>query len=48
LYDKEAKIEIRNWPEKVRLVFIEYKKWFNDGRYSWPRGKKLVFQKMMN
>lgn len=30
LYDNEEKIEINNCPEKVKLVFIEYKKWFNE------------------
>jgi hypothetical protein len=30
LYDNEDKIEINNCPEKVKLVFLEYKKWFEE------------------
>jgi hypothetical protein len=30
LYDNEDKIEINNCPEKVKLVFLDYKKWFEE------------------
>lgn len=30
LYDNEEKIEINDCPDKVKLVFLKYKKWFNE------------------
>lgn len=30
LYDNEEEIEINDRPEKVKVVFVEYKKWFDE------------------
>lgn len=30
LYDNEEKVEINDYPEKIKIVFESYKKWFDE------------------
>jgi len=43
LYDNEEQVEINNCPEKIKIVFESYKKWFNECMRSGEIPKYFPF-----